>query len=167
MPPKRARTSRRGAKKVHHLAHRRKTKTSRSCSASTTRATIRQAQRSSPTHRARRTVWRRPSSRLRQLRHRQGFDDDDPLLHQRSDILDAPHKDLRRARAAALNIIPTTTGAAKALYLMIPEIKGKFDGFSLRVPTPTVSMIYLVAITRSRRPKEGQRRVPQAARRPR
>lgn len=60
-------------------------------------------------------------------------------------ILDAPHKDLRRARNAATNIIPTSTGAAKALYLTIPEIKGTFDGFSLRVPTPTVSMIYLVA----------------------
>ena len=57
---------------------------------------------------------------------------------------DAPHKDLRRARNAATNIIPTSTGAAKALYLTIPEIKGTFDGFALRVPTPTVSMIYLV-----------------------
>jgi glyceraldehyde 3-phosphate dehydrogenase len=62
-------------------------------------------------------------------------------------ILDFPHKDLRRARAAALNIIPTTTGAAKALALVIPELKGKFDGFSLRVPTPTVSIIDFVAIT--------------------
>jgi glyceraldehyde 3-phosphate dehydrogenase len=60
-------------------------------------------------------------------------------------ILDAPHKDLRRARNAATNIVPTSTGAAKALYLTIPEIKGTFDGFALRVPTPTVSMIYLVA----------------------
>lgn len=63
-------------------------------------------------------------------------------------ILDAPHKDLRRARNAATNIIPTSTGAAKALYLTIPEVKGTFDGFSLRVPTPTVSMIYLVAQTK-------------------
>src|SRR5579875_2997013 len=60
-------------------------------------------------------------------------------------ILDAPHRDLRRARNAATNIIPTSTGAAKALYLTIPEVKGTFDGFALRVPTPTVSMIYLVA----------------------
>ena len=60
-------------------------------------------------------------------------------------ILDAPHKDLRRARNAATNIIPTSTGAAKALYLTIPEIKGTFDGFALRVPTATVSMVYLVA----------------------
>jgi len=63
-------------------------------------------------------------------------------------ILDGPHKDLRRARNAATNIIPTSTGAAKALYLTIPEIKGTFDGFALRVPTPTVSMIYLVAQTK-------------------
>jgi len=60
-------------------------------------------------------------------------------------ILDAPHKDPRRARNAATNIVPTSTGAAKALYLTIPEIEGTFDGFALRVPTPTVSMIYLVA----------------------
>src|SRR5579875_3379501 len=60
-------------------------------------------------------------------------------------LLDAPHKDLRRARNAATNIIPTSTGAAKALYLTIPEVKGTFDGFALRVPTPTVSMVYLVA----------------------
>jgi glyceraldehyde 3-phosphate dehydrogenase len=60
-------------------------------------------------------------------------------------ILDFPHKDLRRARAAALNIIPTSTGAARALALVIPELKGKFDGFSLRVPTPTVSVVDFVA----------------------
>lgn len=60
-------------------------------------------------------------------------------------ILDLPHKDLRRARAAALNIIPTTTGAARAISLVIPELKGKVDGFALRVPTPTVSIIDFVA----------------------
>src|SRR5271170_129342 len=60
-------------------------------------------------------------------------------------VLDGPQRDLRRARNAATNIIPTSTGAAKALYLTIPEVEGTFDGFSLRVPTPTVSMIYLVA----------------------
>jgi glyceraldehyde 3-phosphate dehydrogenase len=60
-------------------------------------------------------------------------------------ILDLAHKDLRRARAAGLNIIPTTTGAAKAVSLVIPELKGKFDGFSLRVPTPTVSIVDFVA----------------------
>jgi glyceraldehyde 3-phosphate dehydrogenase len=60
-------------------------------------------------------------------------------------ILDAPHKDIRRARNAATNIVPTSSGAAKALYLTIPEVEGTFDGFALRVPTPTVSMVYLVA----------------------
>ena len=59
-------------------------------------------------------------------------------------ILDLPHSDLRRARAAALNIIPTSTGAAKAVALVIPDLKGKFDGFSLRVPTPTVSIVDFV-----------------------
>lgn len=56
-------------------------------------------------------------------------------------ILDLPHSDLRRARAAAMNIIPTTTGAAKALKLVIPDLAGKFDGYALRVPTPTVSIV--------------------------
>jgi glyceraldehyde 3-phosphate dehydrogenase len=58
-------------------------------------------------------------------------------------VLDAPHKDLRRARAAALSMIPTSTGAAKALKLVIPEMAGKLDGFSIRVPTPTVSVVDL------------------------
>ncbi|HJW82994.1 MAG TPA: type I glyceraldehyde-3-phosphate dehydrogenase [Anaerolineae bacterium] len=60
-------------------------------------------------------------------------------------ILDLVHKDLRRARAAGLNIVPTTTGAAKAVALVIPDLKGKFDGFALRVPTPTVSVVDFVA----------------------
>ena len=60
-------------------------------------------------------------------------------------ILDLPHSDLRRARAAALSIIPTTTGAAKAIKLVIPDLAGKLDGYSLRVPTPTVSVIDLTA----------------------
>src|SRR3954462_15459320 len=59
-------------------------------------------------------------------------------------ILDFPHKDLRRARAAALSMIPTTTGAAKALSLVIPDLKGKLDGFAMRVPTPNVSVVDLV-----------------------
>lgn len=59
-------------------------------------------------------------------------------------ILDLPHKDLRRARAAALSMIPTTTGAAKALGLVIPELKGKMDGLAIRVPTPNVSLVDLV-----------------------
>ncbi|MBE0067499.1 type I glyceraldehyde-3-phosphate dehydrogenase [Thermoanaerobacterium thermosaccharolyticum] len=60
-------------------------------------------------------------------------------------ILDLPHKDLRRARAAALSIIPTTTGAAKAVALVLPELKGKLNGFAMRVPTPDVSVVDLVA----------------------
>ena len=60
-------------------------------------------------------------------------------------ILDLPHKDLRRARAAALSIIPTTTGAARAVALVLPELKGKLNGFAMRVPTPTVSVVDLVA----------------------
>ncbi|MGI8469892.1 MAG: type I glyceraldehyde-3-phosphate dehydrogenase [Pyrinomonadaceae bacterium] len=59
-------------------------------------------------------------------------------------LLDLPHKDLRRARAAALSMIPTSTGAAKAVVLVIPELKGKFDGISVRVPTPDVSLVDVV-----------------------
>jgi glyceraldehyde 3-phosphate dehydrogenase len=62
-------------------------------------------------------------------------------------VLDFPHKDLRRARAAALNMIPTSTGAAKAIGLVIPELKGKLDGYAMRVPTPNVSVVDLVALT--------------------
>ena len=62
-------------------------------------------------------------------------------------VLDFPHKDLRRARAAAINMIPTTTGAAKAIGLVMPELKGKLDGYAMRVPTPNVSVVDLVAVT--------------------
>jgi glyceraldehyde 3-phosphate dehydrogenase len=62
-------------------------------------------------------------------------------------VLDFPHKDLRRARAASINMIPTTTGAAKAIGLVMPHLKGKLDGYSLRVPTPDVSVVDLVAVT--------------------
>jgi len=62
-------------------------------------------------------------------------------------LLDQPHKDLRRSRAAALSMIPTSTGAAKALNLVIPELKGKLDGYSMRVPTPTVSVVDLTVTT--------------------
>jgi glyceraldehyde 3-phosphate dehydrogenase len=63
-------------------------------------------------------------------------------------VLDFPHKDLRRARAAALNMIPTTTGAAKAIGLVMPELKGKLDGYAMRVPTPNVSVVDFVCTTR-------------------
>lgn len=64
-------------------------------------------------------------------------------------LLDAPHRDLRRARAAAMNIVPTTTGAARAVALVLPELKGKFDGFAMRVPVATVSVIdFVVELSR-------------------
>jgi glyceraldehyde 3-phosphate dehydrogenase len=69
-------------------------------------------------------------------------------------ILDFPHKDLRRARAAAINMIPTSTGAAKALKLVIPEMAGKLDGFAMRVPTPNVSVVDLVAYCEKKTTKE-------------
>src|SRR5438876_8292801 len=69
-------------------------------------------------------------------------------------ILDQVHKDLRRARSAGVNIIPTTTGAARALALVIPELKGRFDGMSLRVPTITVSVVDFVANVRKETSKE-------------
>lgn len=62
-------------------------------------------------------------------------------------VLDFPHKDLRRARAAAINMIPTSTGAAKAIGLVMPELKGKLDGYAMRVPTPDVSVVDLVCVT--------------------
>jgi len=61
-------------------------------------------------------------------------------------VLDFPHKDLRRARAAAINMIPTTTGAAKAIGLVMPQLKGKLDGYAMRVPTPNVSVVDLTAV---------------------
>src|SRR5215470_9756293 len=69
-------------------------------------------------------------------------------------ILDFPHKDLRRARAAALSMIPTSTGAAKALKLVIPDMAGKLDGFAVRVPTPNVSVVDLVAIVEKKTTKD-------------
>lgn len=62
-------------------------------------------------------------------------------------LLDAPHEDLRRARSAAINIVPTSTGAAKAIGLVLPKLKGKLDGFAVRVPTPTVSMVDLTFVS--------------------
>jgi len=69
-------------------------------------------------------------------------------------ILDFPHKDLRRARAAAINMIPTSTGAAKALKLVLPDLAGKLDGFSMRVPTPNVSVVDLVVFVEKKTTKE-------------
>jgi glyceraldehyde 3-phosphate dehydrogenase len=69
-------------------------------------------------------------------------------------LLDLPHRDLRRARAAALSMIPSSTGAAKALHLVIPELKGKLDGYSMRVPTPNVSVVDLVVFVEKPATKE-------------
>ena len=82
-------------------------------------------------------------------------------------ILDFPHKDLRRARAAAENIIPTTTGAAKATALVLPELKGKLDGIAMRVPVPTGSVTDLVVDAGARGHQgRGQRRLPEGRRGP-
>ena len=81
-------------------------------------------------------------------------------------ILDLMHKDLRRARGAAVNIVPTSTGAAKAIGLVMPELKGKLHGLSLRVPTPTVSVVDLVVdLKKSARVEDYQRRLEEARRR--
>jgi len=69
-------------------------------------------------------------------------------------LLDLPHKDLRRARAAALSMIPTTTGAAAAVGEVLPELKGKLDGFAMRVPTPNVSVVDLAVIVAKKTTKE-------------
>ena len=80
-------------------------------------------------------------------------------------LLDMPHKDLRRARAAALNLVPTTTGAAKAIGLVIPELQGKLHGFAVRVPTPTGSIVDLTVETGAGDERRGgQRRLPRARR---
>src|ERR1700730_1830243 len=78
-------------------------------------------------------------------------------------LLDLPHSDLRRARAAALNMIPTSTGAAKAVSLVLPELKGKFDGISVRVPTPNVSLVDVVIDVEKETTSEEVNRALQAA----
>jgi glyceraldehyde 3-phosphate dehydrogenase len=78
-------------------------------------------------------------------------------------ILDFPHKDLRRARAAALSMIPTSTGAAKAINLVIPDLKGKLDGFAMRVPTPNVSVVDLVVFVEKKTSVEEVNSALQAA----
>jgi glyceraldehyde 3-phosphate dehydrogenase len=79
-------------------------------------------------------------------------------------LLDMPHRDMRRSRAANLNIIPTTTGAAKAVALVLPELKGKLSGFAMRVPTPNVSVVDLVVeLTRTASAAEINRAFQEAA----
>src|SRR5260370_10108077 len=79
-------------------------------------------------------------------------------------LLDLPHKDLRRARAAAINMIPSSTGAAKALHLVIPELKGKLDAYSIRVPTPNVSVVDLTVFVDKPATKASVNAALQAAR---
>ena len=91
----------------------------------------------------------------RQLRHRDGIMTTIHTYTNDQSILDLPHKDLRRARAAALSMIPTTTGAARRSALVIPELKGKLDGIAMRVPTPNVSLVDLAVPAReARRPTD-------------
>jgi glyceraldehyde 3-phosphate dehydrogenase len=78
-------------------------------------------------------------------------------------ILDFPHKDLRRARAAAVNMIPTSTGAAKAIGLVVPEMKGKLDGYAVRVPTPNVSLVDFVAVLKKPASAEDANKALEAA----
>ena len=84
---------------------------------------------------------------------------------QDQNLQDGPHKDLRRARAAALNIVPTSTGAAKAIGLVLPELKGKLDGYALRVPVPTGSATDLTVDGRPRDHRRGGQRRGQGRRR--
>jgi len=114
---------------------------------STTRSTTPRSIRSSPTRRAPPTAWRHwqrcciNASAFRKVWM--------TTIHSYTNdqnLLDLPHKDLRRARAAALSMIPTTTGAASAVGEVLPDLKGKLDGFAMRVPTPNVSVVDLAAI---------------------
>ena len=84
----------------------------------------------------------------RQDRHRQRPDDHDPRVHQRPGLTDVYHEDLRRARSATMSMIPTKTGAAAAVGLVLPELKGKLDGFAIRVPTINVSLVDLTFIAK-------------------
>jgi glyceraldehyde 3-phosphate dehydrogenase len=115
---------------------------------------------SSATPAARPTAWRRWPRSSTTVGHRARPDEHHPLVHQRPARPRRGAQGPRRARAAGQNIIPTTTGAARALALVIPELKGKFDGFSLRVPTPTVSVVDFTASSRAGHGGRDQRRLP-------
>ena len=130
-----------------------------SCSASTTRSTTRRSTRSSRTRRARPTAWRRsPRCSTRRFGIKKGWMTTIHSYTNDQQLLDLPHKDLRRARAAALSMIPTTTGAAAAVGEVLPELKGKLDGFAMRVPTPNVSVVDLVAHPRQEDDGRGSER---------
>ena len=134
--------------------------TSRSCSASTTTPTTRTRTTSSPTPPARRTAsrrWRRCCNDAFGIE--QGFMTTIHAYTNDQNILDLPHEDLRRARAAAINLIPTSTGAARAIGLVLPELKGKVDGMPMRAPVPTGSLTdFVVTLGRDVERRGGERR---------
>ena len=142
-------------------------RTSPSCSASTMPPTIRPSTTSSPTPPAP-PIASRPSSRCctRSSACEKGSMTTIHSYTNDQNVLDFPHKDLRRARAAAINMIPTTTGAAKAIGLVIPELKGKLDGYSMRVPTPDVSVVdFVVHPEQAHHHRGSQRRAESRGRR--
>ena len=144
-----------GAKKVVITAPAKKPRHQRWCSASTAMPTTPRNTRSSRTRRARRTAWRRwPRCCTTSSRIRKGWMTTVHSYTNDQQLLDLPHKDLRRARAAALSIIPTTTGAAVAVGEVLPELKGRLDGISMRVPTPNVSVVDLAALLDKKTSKE-------------
>ena len=130
-----------------------------SCSASTTTSTTPSATTSSRTPPARRTASR-PSPRCCTRRSASATALMTTIHAYTADqnLLDAPHKDLRRARAAALNLIPTSTGAAKALGLVIPELAGRLHGFAVRVPVPTGSLVDLTVEAERATTRRGDQR---------
>ena len=121
---------------------------------------------SSRTPRARPTAWRRwPRCCTRRFGIRKGWMTTIHSYTNDQQLLDLPHKDLRRARAAALSIIPTTTGAAEGGRRVLPELKGKLDGIAMRVPTPNVSVVDLAVIV-DKKTIEAKRSTPRSRRRP-
>ena len=145
----RAPTSTTRVKKVDHLARRRRTKTSRSSSASTRRSTSRRnthvISNASCTTNGLAPIVKVLVDNFGIVKGQM------TTMHSYTNsqrLLDMQAKDLREARAAALNIVPSATGAARALKLVIPEIEGKLDGVAYRVPTPTVSIVEVVALSR-------------------
>ena len=148
-----------GREEGHHLGAGDRARRRRSCSASTSTRTTRRRTTSSPTRPARRTASRRS---------RRCCNDTVGIEHglmttihaytadQR--LQDMPHNDLRRARAAALNLIPASTGAAKAIGLVIPELNGKLNGFAVRAPVPTGSVVDLTVDGEARDDRRGGQR---------
>ena len=158
----RAEAPRRGRQEGASSRRRPPIPTSPSSSASTTTATTRSSTTSSRTPRARRTASRRsPRCSTTLAGIESGFMTTIHAYTNDQVILDMPHKDLRRARAAAINLIPTSTGAAKAIGLVLPHLKGKLDGVAVRAPVPTGSLTDLVVtLGREVTAGGGRRRLP-------